>query len=79
MLYIFIFIYKNKITKYMNIENTSYHNILADNKLNIEYTTMSKSGQKFDKDYLNNVLVANKLEENKENSNKLYTIDDEII
>ena len=62
----------------MNIENTSY-NILADNKLDIEYTTIPKSGQKFDKDYLNNVLVANKLEETKENSNGLYTIDDEII
>lgn len=63
----------------MNIENTSYHNILADNKLNIEYTTVPKSGQKFDKEYLTNVLEANKLEETKENSNGLYTIDDEII
>lgn len=60
----------------MNIENTSYNNILADNKLNIEYTTVPKNGQKFDKDYLNNVLEANKLEETKENSNGLYTIDD---
>ena len=46
----------------MNIENTLYHNKLADNKLNIEYTTISKSVQKFDKDYLNNVLIVNKLE-----------------
>ena len=53
----------------MEIENTSYHNKLADNKLHIEYTTIPKSGQKFDKEYLNNVLVANKLEETKENSN----------
>ena len=60
----------------MNIENTSYNNILADNKLNIEYTTIPKSGQKFDKEYLTNVLEANKLEETKENSNGLYTIDD---
>ena len=63
----------------MEIENTSYHNILADNKLHIEYTTIPKSGKKFDKDYLNNVLVANKLEETKENSNKLYTIECNII
>ena len=63
----------------MNIENTSYHNILADNKLDIEYTTIPKNGQKFDKEYLTNVLEANKLEETKENSNGLYTIDDEII
>ena len=63
----------------MNIENTSYHNIMADNKLNIEYTTVPKNGQKFDKEYLTNVLEANKLEETKENSNGLYTIDDEII
>ena len=62
----------------MNIENTSYNNImndkschnkLADNKLNIEYTTVPKNGQKFDKEYLTNVLEANKLEETKENSN----------
>ena len=53
----------------MNIENTSYNNIMTDNKLDIEYTTIPKSGQKFGKDYLNNVLVANKLEETKENSN----------
>ena len=53
----------------MNIENTIYHNELADNKLDIEYATIPKSGQKFDKEYLNNVLVANKLEETKENSN----------
>ena len=72
----------------MNIENTAYHNImndkschnkLVDNKLNIEYTTVPKNGQKFDKEYLTNVLEANKLEETKENSNGLYTIDDEII
>ena len=60
----------------MNIENTSYHNKLADNKLNIEYTTIPKSGQKFDKEYITNVLEANKLEETKENSNGLYTIDE---
>ena len=53
----------------MNIENTSYHNIMADNKLNIEYTTVPKNGQKFDKEYITNVLEANKLEETKENSN----------
>ena len=63
----------------MNIENTSYYNKLADNKLNIEYTTVPKNGQKFDKEYITNVLEANKLEETKENSNGLYTIDDEII
>ena len=63
----------------MNIENTSYHNIRTDNKLNIEYTTVPKNGQKFDKEYLTNVLEANKLEETKENSNGLYTIDEEII
>ena len=63
----------------MQIENTSYHNIIAHNKLNIEYTTVPQNGQKFDKDYLTNVLEANKLEETKENSNGLYTIDDEII
>ena len=63
----------------MNIENTSYHNIMTDNKLNIEYTTVPKNGQKFDKEYITNVLEANKLEETKENSNGLYTIDDEII
>lgn len=63
----------------MNIENTSYHNIMADNKLNIEYTTIPKSGQKFDKEYLTNILEANKLEETKENSNGLYTIECNII
>ena len=63
----------------MNIENTSYNNKLTDNKLNIEYTTVPKNGQKFDKEYITNVLEANKLEETKENSNGLYTIDDEII
>ena len=63
----------------MNIENTSYHNIMTDNKLNIDYKTVPKNGQKFDKEYLTNVLEANKLEETKENSNGLYTIDDEII
>ena len=63
----------------MEIENTSYNNKLADNKLDIEYTVVPKSGQKFDKDYLNNILVANKLEETKENSNGLYTIECNII
>ena len=63
----------------MNIENTIYHNKLADNKLDIEYAIITKSGQKFDKDYLNNVLAANKLEETKENSNWLYTIECNII
>ena len=63
----------------MNIENTSYNNKLTDNKLNIEYTTVPKNGQKFDKEYITNVLEANKLEETKENSNGLYTIDDELI
>ena len=51
------------------MNDTSYHNKLADNKLNIEYTTVPKNGQKFDKEYITNVLEANKLEENKENSN----------
>ena len=63
----------------MNIEITSYHKKLSDNRLNIEYITVPKNGQKFDKEYLTNVLEANKLEETKENSNGLYTIDDEII
>ena len=57
----------------MKIENTSYNNILADNKLDIEYTTMPKSGQKFDDEFIRNILIAKHLEEIENNSNGLQT------